>query len=407
MIFNPKLAARFSETADELVAALPQTPSAPPSVLAPPAATTAAAFSPPLGLSDELIALLKQAQEHKASDVHIVSNNVVKFRIHGQLEAFGERVLQASEVAAMFLPLLNTLQRKALEEQKDVDLSLQPFANLRLRLNVHYEKGGMAAAIRLLNFNIPSFEELNLPDKLKEIVKKNHGLIIVSGPTGHGKSTTLAALIDYINREQARHIITVEDPVEYFHVSKKSVVEQRELNTTTPSFASALKHALRQDPDVILVGEMRDLETIALAVTAAETGHLVLSTLHTNDAPQSIDRLIDVFPPHQQEQIRQQLSMSLLAIISQLLVAREDQPGRIPVLEILKSDNGIRNLIRKGRTHEIYGLMETGKASGNVTRDESLLQLVKKGILTANTALDLSRFSDLLTDALKAERLIK
>ncbi len=345
--------------------------------------------------TESLLMFLKQAAEKNASDVHLIPGNPVAFRINDVLKALSDKILLHEEIERMIFPLLSEKQKIDLALHQDLDISWQPLASVRVRMNVHYEKRGMAVAMRLLADRILTFKDLMLPEFLKDLILYPHGLILVTGPTGSGKSTTLAALIDLINNQQSRHIITIEDPIEYHHKSKNSLVEQRELNTSTPSFASALKHALRQDPDVILVGEMRDLETISLAITAAETGHLVFSTLHTNDAPQTIDRMVDVFPPHQQNQVRHQLSLSLATVVCQRLVRREDREGRVPVLEVLRVDTAVRNMIRKGSTHEIYGAMETARANGNLLWDDSLFGYVQQDILTRSTANGLARFPEL------------
>ena len=264
----------------------------------------------------------------------------------------------------------------------------------RFRVNLHYQRGAVSSAIRSIPHEVKTVQDLGLPPIVLELSKKPRGLILVTGPTGSGKSTTLAAMIDYVNRERACHIITVEDPIEYLHRHRKSVIEQREVEADTKSFASALKYVLRQDPDVILVGEMRDLETIQAAITAAETGHLVLATLHTPDAPQTVDRIIDVFPPYQQQQIRIQLSSCLEAILAQQLLPKISGQGRVCAIEVLIGTPAVQSLIREGKTHQLYSTMETSFKVGMLTLDRSLANLYKRGQISYETALSKARKRD-------------
>ena len=261
----------------------------------------------------------------------------------------------------------------------------------RFRVNVHFQRGSIAAAIRNIPGRIPSLIELNLPPILEKLALREKGLILVTGPTGCGKTTTLAVLVEIVNKQRAAHIIVIEDPVEYLHPHKRGIVEQREVGVDTLSFARSLKYCLRQDPDVISIGEMRDLETIATAITAAETGHLVIATLHTPDAPLAIDRIIDVFPPHQQYQIRMQLSTTLQAVIAQILLSRKDGTGRVPAVELLIANPAVSNLIRSKKIHQLYTVMQTGSGSDMRTMDQALKELVQKGLVSFETALSRAR----------------
>jgi twitching motility protein PilT len=277
--------------------------------------------------------------------------------------------------------ILSQEQLSLLEEEGQVDLSLSLAHIGRFRINVFKQRGSVGLAIRLIPYKIPPFEELNLPPVIRTLAEKESGFILVTGPAGSGKSTTLAAMIDIINSQRSCHIITLEDPIEFLHSHKKSIVNQREIKTDSQSFSAALRAALRQDPDVILVGEMRDLETISIALTAAETGHLVLSTLHTKSAPQSIDRIIDVFPPHQQQQVRIQLANTLVGVVSQRLLPRVDKQGLIPAVEVMISTPAIKNLIREGKTHQIYSSIQTGSKYGMQTMESSIQDLFERGLI--------------------------
>jgi twitching motility protein PilT len=282
--------------------------------------------------------------------------------------------------------VLSTEQRQRLENNWELDFSYAVPHTARFRVNVYFQKGAVGAAFRLVPNEIKSIEELGLPHIVEDMTEKPRGLVLVTGPTGSGKSTTLAAMIDKINETRDEHIMSVEDPIEFLHEHKRCIVNQREVNQDTKSFAEALKHVLRQDPDVILVGEMRDLETISLAITAAETGHLVFGTLHTQDAPQTIDRVIDVFPPHQQHQIRAQLANALQGVITQTLLPRKDATGRVVACEILVPTPGVRNLIREGKNHQIYSAMQTGGRFGMRTMDASLVRLMRAGLISREEA---------------------
>lgn len=336
----------------------------------------------------EISELLRDAVQKNASDLHIIANAPPVFRINGELIVSEDYPLMKSEDTKKFIySFLSDSQKVTFEEKKELDLSLNIPKVTRFRVNVHMQRGNVEAALRVVPLAIPAIEELNLPEIVKTLINKANGLIIVTGPTGMGKTTTLASLVDRINQENKYLIITVEDPIEYVHSNKQGVIKQREVGSDTLSFANALKYTLRQDPDVISVGEMRDLETIATALTAAETGHLVLTTLHTPDAPQTIDRIIDVFPPHQQQQIKIQLSGCLQAIISQVLLPRVDKEGRILATEILIATSAIRALIREQRTEQIPSSIQTGAQFGMQSMDKALKELYQKGLISYETAL--------------------
>jgi len=325
--------------------------------------------------------ILKEAVQKGASDVHLTVGLPPVFRRIGRLEPQRQWPLLTP-------PITEALARQILEDRwgefqarKELDLAYSLPGLGRFRVNVFYQRGSVGAAIRLLNTKIPTLEELGLPSVVGELADQSHGLVLVTGPTGSGKSTTLAAMIDRINQRRSCHIITLEDPIEYLHQHKKSIVNQREIGSDSPSFASALRAALRQDPDVILVGEMRDLETMATAITAAETGHLVLTTLHTSSAVQSIDRIIDVFPPHQQAQVRIQLADTLVGVITQQLLPRADGQGRVVAVEVLIATPAVRNLIREGKTHQIISVMQMGGRFGMQTMEMALTNLAARGII--------------------------
>ncbi len=331
--------------------------------------------------------LLEQANHKKASDVHITVGVPPLYRINGKLtEMNDERILPADAVA-MISPLMNEGIREKYEERGEIDFSYSLPQLGRYRVNVFKQRGSMACAIRLVDSVIPQPEVLGLPPSVVDLYSKKRGLVLVTGPTGSGKSTTLASLIDQINQKRNAHVITLEDPIEYLHKHRRSVVNQREIGVDSESFATGLRAALRQDPDVILVGEMRDLETISIAITAAETGHLVLSTLHTIGAASTIDRVIDVFPPHQQQQIRVQLSTVLLSIVSQQLIPTIDGMGRMAAFEVLHANQAVRNLIRENKTHQITSIIQTNRMTGMQTMDEALLNLVREGHISREQAI--------------------
>jgi twitching motility protein PilT len=323
------------------------------------------------------------------SDLHLTGGLPPTVRVNGQLRPIrGYRPLEPKDLQELLYSILSQKQRETFEENLELDVSYSLPGKARFRVNVFRQRDAIGSVMRLIPFEIKSIEDLGLPPAVKEFSKLRRGLVLVTGITGSGKSTTLAGLIDIINSTRPEHIMTVEDPIEFLHGHKKAVVNQREVGTDTHGFALALRHVLRQDPDVILVGEMRDLETIQTALTAAETGHLVLGTLHTQDAPQSVDRVIDVFPPHQQQQVRVQLAGTLAGIVSQQLLPTPDGKGRAVAAEVLVATPAVRNLIREGKTHQIYTSMQAGGQFGMQVMDQHLAQLVKLGKVTYERALE-------------------
>ncbi|MDH7601499.1 MAG: type IV pilus twitching motility protein PilT [Armatimonadota bacterium] len=329
--------------------------------------------------------LLREASERGASDLHLTVGLPPVIRVDGSLTHLRYQPLSPSDTQRLVYDILTTDQVQHFETVHELDFSYGVRGVGRYRVNVYKQRGSVGAALRSIPDRIPTFEQLNLPPILRELSRRTSGLILVTGPTGSGKSTTIACMIDTINSERPVHIMTIEDPIEYLHRHKRGMVNQRELGTDTDSFANALRAVLREDPDVILIGEMRDLETIQAALTLSETGHLVFGTLHTRNAPQTIDRVIDVFPPHQQEQIRVQLSNTLEAVIAQQLMPRIGG-GRIVALEILVATSAVRNLIREGKSHQIYSAIETGAQYGMQTMDKSLADLYRNGIITLEEA---------------------
>ncbi|OGW71277.1 MAG: type IV pili twitching motility protein PilT [Omnitrophica bacterium GWA2_41_15] len=325
--------------------------------------------------------LLKTAVEKNASDLHITVDSAPIVRVDGKLIPLNFPKLDKEYCKRLVYSILDDKQKAVFERDLELDLSLDVPGLNRFRVNVHMQRGSVEAAFRLVSLNIRTITELGLPPVVADLCRKNNGLVLVTGPTGVGKTTTLAAMLDLINTERQAIIIVVEDPIEYVHTNKRSVIKQREVYADTRSFASALIHALRQDPNVIIVGEMRDMETISTVLTAAETGHLVLATLHTPDASQTIDRIIDVFPPYQQEQIKIQLSTTLQGVISQQLLPRKDRPGRIIATEIMIATNAVRNLIREHETEQLLTHIQTGGQYGMHTMDKSLKTLYQKGII--------------------------
>lgn len=343
--------------------------------------------------------LLELTVNMGASDLHISTDLPPIVRIDGKLLRTEHPPLSSDDVESLVFPMLSNEQRRTLEQTWELDLSYGIHGLGRFRVNIYKDKGNYAAAFRTINSLIPDFESLGLSTIVKRITEKPRGLILVTGPTGSGKSTTLASMIDYINETRSEHILIIEDPIEFVHYSKKSVVHQRELGQDTKSFANALKSALREDPDIILVGEMRDLETISLALTAAETGHLVMGTLHTSSASQTVDRIIDVFPEAQQQQIRIQLSSSLLGVFSQTLLPKlEDdgitKKGRVMAQEIMIVNSAIANLIREGKTAQIYSAIQTGSQYGMQTLETALKELYLRSKITLDDALGKSQRPD-------------
>src|SRR5918998_106145 len=334
------------------------------------------------GLSDYLF----DAIQMEASDLHITAGLPPMVRIHGRVQPLDYPPLTPNVTRELIYDILTGDQRQRLENEWELDFSYSLPRTARFRVNVYFQKGALGAAFRAIPEVIKSISELGLPEAVEELTERPRGLVLVTGPTGSGKSTSLAAMIDKINETRHEHIMSVEDPIEFLHSHKRCIVNQREVKQDTLGFAQALKHVLRQDPDVILVGEMRDLETISLAVTAAETGHLVFGTLHTQDAPQTIDRIIDVFPPHQQHQIRAQLAIALQGIITQTLLPRKDGRGRVVACEVLVPTPGVRNLIREGKNHQIYSAIQTGGKFGMQTMDAALVDLVRRGQISQQEA---------------------
>jgi twitching motility protein PilT len=343
--------------------------------------------------------LLKTMVERGGSDLHITTNSAPQIRIDGKLTPLDMPALTAPETKQLAYSVLTDAQKHRFEESLELDLSFGIKGLARFRGNIFNQRGAVAAVYRQIPYEILGFKELGLPPVVEEICKKPRGLVLVTGPTGSGKSTTLAAMIDKINKERHEHIITIEDPVEFLHSHKACVVNQRELHADTHSFAAALKSALRQDPDVVLIGEMRDLETIESALRIAETGHLTFGTLHTNSAAQTINRIVDVFPAHQQPQIRAQLSFVLEGILCQALLPRANGKGRAMAMEILVPNSAIRNLIREDKVHQIYSMMQTGQAKyGMQTFNQSLATLYFKKAITLDTAIGRSSNPDELQE---------
>jgi twitching motility protein PilT len=343
--------------------------------------------------------LLKAMVEQGGSDLHITTNSAPQVRVDGVLRAMNLPPLTPSETKQLAYSILTDNQKHRLEEDLEIDLSFGLKGLARFRANVFHQRGAIAAVFRQIPFEIRGFRELGLPAVIEKMCEKPRGLILVTGPTGSGKSTTLAAMLDKINRERHEHIVTVEDPVEYLHAHKNCIVNQREIHSDTHDFTHALRSALRQDPDVVLIGEMRDLETVESALRIAETGHLTLATLHTNSAAQSINRIIDVFPAHQQSQIRAQLSLVLEGIVCQALLPRAGGKGRIMAMEVLVPSAAIRNLIREDKVHQIYGMMQAGQAKhGMQTFNQSLAALYFRRMITLETALGRSSYPDELQE---------
>jgi twitching motility protein PilT len=348
---------------------------------------------------EALAGLLVEMEKLEATDLILVPGSAPIVRVNGVLRRLEADAQDEHSVRGLFSSHLGARSRQLLEESGAADFSLSLAAGssrdgLRLRVNLQRQGSGLAAAVRALPSRIPGLDELNLPESLTGLVKAGNGLVLVSGPTGSGKSTTLAALLDHLNRTQFRHVITIEEPVEYVHRSGQSAFEQVEVGSDSPSFATALRSALRRDPDVILVGEMRDLETMSTAITAAETGHLILSTLHTSDAAQAVHRIVDVFPAAQQHQVSQQLSLSLRAIVCQQLVPTVDGTGRIPAIEILTASYAVRNHIRRGHLDRLYNELVSGRGRGMVSMEQSLADLVRAGVVSSDEARMRSSRSD-------------
>ncbi len=331
--------------------------------------------------------LLEALLDRGASDLHLTAGAPPTIRLNGDLVKLEEYpLLTPRALQAMVYAILPQRMRERLEQELELDMSYALPGKARFRVNVYFQRDSIGAAFRLIPYEIKDVDMLGLPGVVSDLARFPRGFVVVTGPTGSGKSTTLAAMVDVVNRERAAHIMTVEDPIEFLHKHKNCIINQREVGADTHGFAPALKHVLRQDPDVILVGEMRDLETISTAITAAETGHLVFATLHTQDAPQTIDRIVDVFPPYQQQQVRVQLSTTLQGVVTQQLLQTSDGQGRVAACEILITTPAVRNLIREGKVHQIYSVMQAGGRFGMQTMDLALANLVKSGQITQAVA---------------------
>ncbi len=350
-------------------------------------------------MTTTLNALLKEMVNQGASDLHITTNSAPQIRIDGKLHALNTPALTPTETKKLAYSILTDKQKQRLEETLELDLSFGIKGLARFRGNIFHQRGAVAAAFRQIPYEIKGFRELGLPAIVEKLCEKPRGLVLVTGPTGSGKSTTLAAMLDKVNTERPEHIVTIEDPVEYLHHHKKCIVNQRELNADTLSFANSLKSVLRQDPDVVLIGEMRDHETVEAALRIAETGHLTFATLHTNSAAQTINRIIDIFPAHQQSQVRVQLSFVLEGILCQSLLPRASGTGRCMAMEVLIPNSAIRNLIREDKIHQIYGMMQTGQSKfGMQTFNQALAALYARRIIDLKTAMNRSSKPDELQE---------
>src|SRR6266487_141875 len=349
-------------------------------------------------MSLDFAAVLTKMVEVRASDVHLTPGFPPAVRVRGRIVPMDDYPpLSPQETREIVYSILNDSQRKKFENQQQLDFAYAIPGVARFRVNCFFQRGAISAAFRLIPSEILSLQSLGLPLVLEEFTRKRRGFVLLTGPTGSGKSTTLASMVDMINEEREEHILTIEDPIEFLHQHKKCIVNQREIGADALDFSTALKAALREDPDVILVGEMRDLETISTALTAAETGHLVFGTLHTQSAPSTIDRIIDVFPPEQQEQVRIMIAMSLQGVVTQTLLPTADGSGRIPALEILLPDDAVRNLIRQGKVEQIYSVMQTNTKKGMQTMEQALADLITHRIVT---------FEDGITRSSRPEQLI-
>jgi len=355
------------------------------------------------GIAVDITTLLKFTLDSKASDLHLSGGNPPIVRIDGELQRIKTEPLTGDQIRGLLFSVMKEEHRTAYERDMEIDFAISFGNDVRLRVNAFTNRNGSAAAFRVIVSNIPTLEELHCPPAVKRLAMLEKGLVLVTGPTGSGKSTTLAAMVGHINATMACHILTIEDPVEFIHTSKMSLINHREVGDDTKSFARALRSALREDPDIILVGEMRDHETIALALTAAETGHLVFGTLHSNDASQTIDRLIDVFPPSDKEMVRTMLSASLQGIISQVLL-RKEGGGRVAAHEIMVGTNAVRNLIRENQLTQVYSMIQTGSRFGMQTMEDSINDLVSSGLISPETAYEFTKEStDILDDLSVAE----
>ena len=338
------------------------------------------------GSLESLDQLLMYAARQTASDLLLIAGAPVTLRIGGELSKPSGAPLEAEDTRSLLLPLLTPAQTQELLRNRAVDLCFHREGIGRFRANIHYQRGTLAGSLRLLPERIPTLESLNLPPMLRKLAEARQGLVLVTGPTGCGKSSTLAALLDLVNTHRHDHVVTIEDPIEFLHTNRQSIIEQVEVGRDAPDFASSVRSILRQNPDVILVGEMRDPETIATVLTAAETGHLVLSTLHTNDTSQAVSRILDSFPAANQAQIRQQFSLALLAVVAQQLIPTGDKAGRYPAVELLMASSGVRSLIRKAEDHQLYSAVSTGRGEGMITMEQSLAEMVRSGRINRETA---------------------
>ncbi|MFH1562444.1 MAG: type IV pilus twitching motility protein PilT [Nitrospirota bacterium] len=342
-----------------------------------------------------LVELFKLCKDRNASDLHLSTGAEPLIRVVGQLEKVSDEKLSKEDVHSAIYSLLNDEQKLRFEKDKELDFSIEVTDIARFRVNIYSQMRGESAAFRLISTQIRKIAELGLPVALETLALATKGLVLITGPTGCGKTTTLAAMIDLINEKKTNHIITIEDPIEYIYENKNCLIDQREVGTHTGSFCSALRNALREDPNVILIGEMRDLETISMALTAAETGHLVFATLHTNSASQTINRIVDVFPADQQAQVKTQLADAILGIVSQTLIPTMDEKSRLCAIEVLIGTHGIKNLIREGKLHQLPSLIQTGKKDGMQTMDQALETLVNEGKITRDEAAKRASSSEL------------
>ncbi|MCA9285004.1 MAG: type IV pilus twitching motility protein PilT [Phycisphaerales bacterium] len=350
----------------------------------------------------QLADILRTALETDASDIHLVSGQPPMMRVHTVITPMDYPVLTPEFMTKTLESITNETQRRMFGENMDLDFSFEVPGLQRYRINAHLQRGEIGMALRAIKTKVPPLSQLNLPDVITRLTYLPRGLVLVTGDTGSGKSTTLAAMIQAMNERYRKHIITLEDPTEYTFTSNRCLIEQRELGADMPSFASALKHALRQDPDIVLVGEMRDLETTALAITAAETGHLVLSTLHTVNASQTVERIVDMYPANQQNQIRSMLSNTLQAVISQTLFSRIDKPGMVPAIEVMLCTPAIRNIIRESRTFEIPNVIDTNRSLGMISLDNAIAELYFNGMISREDAIAQAAFPDKLERQLAA-----
>lgn len=335
--------------------------------------------------------LLRQMRQQGASDLHLTSGSAPFMRIDGEMVKQNYKSVAAETCQSLIFEILTDSQKELFSEKLDLDLSYPLHGVGRFRVNIFMQRHGISACFRLIPEQVKTLADLNLPEQLADLINVSEGLILVTGPTGSGKSTTLSSLIREINMDQQAHIITIEDPIEFVHENKRCLISQREVASHTRSFATALRAALREDPDIILVGEMRDLETISLAITAAETGHLVFATLHTNSAVKTIDRVIDVFPENQQTQIRVMLAESLRGVVAQALLPRPERDGRVPVVEILINVPAVANLIREGKTHQIHTVMQTARAQGMMTFESATHDLINQGLISREDGMSFIR----------------